>query len=182
MKTLIVYGSTDGQTEKIAGYIGERLRSRQQKVEIVDAAHLPPGFSLDGVDAVIVGAPVRMMKYPRAVIDFTRAHCSRLEQIPSAFFSVCMAAASTIDAKRRQAERWPERFFQSTGWRPPLVSTFAGALRYRRYNWLVRWMMQRIAKSEGANTDTTRDHEYTDWEAVTRFADAVGKAATNKRH
>ena len=30
--------------------------------------------------------------------------------------------------------------------------------------------MQRIAASEGGDTDTSLDHEYTDWEAVEQFA------------
>jgi menaquinone-dependent protoporphyrinogen oxidase len=33
--------------------------------------------------------------------------------------------------------------------------------------------MRAIARHEGGSTDTTRDHEYTDWDAVTRFADEV---------
>jgi menaquinone-dependent protoporphyrinogen oxidase len=32
--------------------------------------------------------------------------------------------------------------------------------------------MKRIARKEGGPTDTSRDYEYTDWEAVDRFADA----------
>jgi len=181
MKILVVYGTTDGQTGKIARYLGERLRAHQHTVEVEDAAHLPPDLAVVGYDAVVVGAPVRMEKYPRVVIDFARTHRAQLEQIPSAFFSVCMAAASTIEAKRRQAESWPNGFFQLTGWQPRLVSIFAGALRYSRYNWLVRWMMRRIAKSEGASTDTSQDHEYTDWDAVTRFAEAVENLATGKK-
>jgi menaquinone-dependent protoporphyrinogen oxidase len=29
--------------------------------------------------------------------------------------------------------------------------------------------MKRIAKREGGSTDTSHDHEYTDWDAVARF-------------
>lgn len=180
MKILMVYGTTDGQTGKITYFVADRLRAHRHSVVIADAARLSADFEVVGYDAVIVGAPVRMEKYPRPVIDFVRAHRAQLDQTPSAFFSVCMAAASAIEAKRRQAESWPSRLFQSTGWQPQLVSIFAGALRYSRYNWLVRWMMRRIARSEGASTDTSQDHEYTDWEAVTRFADAVETMAANK--
>ncbi len=42
-------------------------------------------------------------------------------------------------------------------------------------SWLIRFVMKRIARSEGASTDTSRDYEYTDWSAVARFGDALVK-------
>lgn len=173
MNILIVYGTHEGQTEKIADFIAQRLRAQNHNVDKMDAARPRPEFSADRYGVVIIGAPVRMAKYPRAVIDFVRANRTRLEQVRSAFFTVCMAAAATDYARRREAETWPARFFEETGWHPRHTAIFAGALRYRRYNWLLRWTMKRIAKSEGVSTDTSQDHEYTDWTAVTRFADAI---------
>ena len=46
----------------------------------------------------------------------------------------------------------------------------AGALLYRRYGLLVRTMMRFISSIVGASTDTSRDHEYTDWQAVDGYA------------
>jgi menaquinone-dependent protoporphyrinogen IX oxidase len=37
-----------------------------------------------------------------------------------------------------------------------------------KYNWRLRRVMRRIADS-GLSTDTTRDHDYTDWAAVDLF-------------
>jgi len=34
---------------------------------------------------------------------------------------------------------------------------------------IIRIIMKLISKREGGNTDTTHDHEYTDWDAVMRF-------------
>jgi menaquinone-dependent protoporphyrinogen oxidase len=36
--------------------------------------------------------------------------------------------------------------------------------------------MRLIVGHAGGDTDTSRDYEYTDWEAVTRFAEAFGQA------
>ena len=63
-----------------------------------------------------------------------------------------------------------DRFVKETGWRPARVFPVAGALAYTRYNVLVRFVMKRIARKAGAPTDTTRDHELTDWRDVDRFA------------
>jgi len=150
MKILIVYATADGQTEKIARFLAEHLRT-QHEVELLDAARPGPGVALADYDAIVVGAP----------------------QKRAAFFSVCMAAASTRESTRHEAEAYPARLLAPTGWQPSRTAVFAGALRYSRYNWLMRWMMKRIAKSEGTSTDTSRDHEYTDWDAVKRFADSV---------
>jgi menaquinone-dependent protoporphyrinogen oxidase len=35
--------------------------------------------------------------------------------------------------------------------------------------------MKRIARASGGSTDTSRDHEYTDWEALDRLVDELLK-------
>ena len=170
-RILIVYASSEGQTAKIAEHIARRLREKQHRVEIVDGARLPGTFSMDGYDAAIVGAPMRMARHPAPIIEFVKTNRAFLERVPSAFFSVCMAAASPRPEKQRQALTGSENFFRITGWQPRHSAIFAGALRYRQYNFLLRFVMKRVARSEGVSTDTSRDHDYTDWKAVTRFAD-----------
>jgi menaquinone-dependent protoporphyrinogen oxidase len=63
-----------------------------------------------------------------------------------------------------------ERFVEKCGWRPARIELIAGALQYSKYNFLIRYVMRRITKKEGGDTDTSRDYEYTDWAAVDRFA------------
>jgi len=50
------------------------------------------------------------------------------------------------------------------------VTSFAGALLYRRYNPVIRLLMRFIVGAAGGETDTSRDYEYTDWKAVERLA------------
>ena len=50
------------------------------------------------------------------------------------------------------------------------VQPIAGALLYQEYGLLKRLVMRMIAKRAGGDTDTSRDHVYTDWEALERFA------------
>ena len=50
------------------------------------------------------------------------------------------------------------------------TATFGGALRYTKYNVLIRIMMRVIVGFAGGDTDTSRDYEYTDWRAVEGFA------------
>ncbi len=57
---------------------------------------------------------------------------------------------------------------------------FAGALRYSEYGWMMKRVMKSIARREGNDTDTSRDHEYTDWPAVDRFANDVAVMAARR--
>ena len=66
-----------------------------------------------------------------------------------------------------------EAFSARTGWHPGRAVSFAGALPYTRYNPLLRFVMKRISHT----TDTSRDHDFTDWKAVRAFADAIADAA-----
>jgi len=50
------------------------------------------------------------------------------------------------------------------------MEMIAGALKYTQYNFFIKWVMKGIARKEGGSTDTSRDHEYTDWEQVTAYA------------
>ena len=172
-KILIVHGGHDGQTRKIAEHIAGRLRDRRQEAEVVDASTLGPQFSLAGYDTVVIGAAVRMGQHSPAIAEFVRKHGEALAHRRGAFFSVCLAAASPRPERRAQTGQWSEQFFDNTGWRPPHAAVFAGALRYRHYNVLLRLLMKRIARAEGISTDTSRNHEFTDWRAVERFADEL---------
>ena len=62
-----------------------------------------------------------------------------------------------------------QTFVQETGWTPSHIFPVAGALMYRQYNPLLRFIMRMIAKSEGASTDTSCNIEYTDWDALDRY-------------
>ena len=46
-------------------------------------------------------------------------------------------------------------------------------MAYTRYRPLLRWMMKRLSARAGRPTDTSRDHELTDWSQVRRFVVAV---------
>jgi menaquinone-dependent protoporphyrinogen oxidase len=47
---------------------------------------------------------------------------------------------------------------------------------YSKYSWPLKWLMKRIAKQAGEDTDTARDYEYTDWQQVAAYAMRLSKA------
>lgn len=167
MKILIVYGTTEGQTRKIARFMEDVLQQAGHAVSIADAADDPP--SPQEFDAVIVGASIHIQKYQSAVEHYIRKNSEILNKKKSAFFSVCMAIASGIEEEQQAARKIAGDFLMHTGWKPSRHTTLAGALKYTQYDFFKRLIMKMIAKKEGGSTDTSRDHEYTNWEEVKKF-------------
>ena len=98
-----------------------------------------------------------------------------LERLPNAFFTVCLTAAHSDDASRKTVEEYRAKLEEDTRWQPNTSVSFAGVLRFTRYGFCKRQLMKRIAKQGGLAQDTRRDHEYTDWQAVTAFTSAISK-------
>lgn len=169
-KVLIVYGTTEGQTAKIAQHIGDAGRRLGHDVSLRLAADIGDE-DLRAFDAVIVGGSLHEGRYQRSVRSFIDRHMGSLASRPSAFFAVSLAAASHDPNERADARRIATEFAARAGWAPKQVASFAGALKYTQYSWLKRALMKYISAKEDRDVDTSRDFEYTDWDEVTRFAE-----------
>ena len=171
MDILILYGSLEGQTLKIAERIADIIRNKGYQVTTQSGEKLSANYTVDNFDAVIIGGSIHMGKHPPYIKKFITTHCDWLNKVPSAFFTVCMAVNSVHAKSREEAKRYGEKLLEQTGWKPTLNQTFAGAVKYTQYNFVIRFIMKWITKREGGSTDTSCDHEYTDWESVERFAE-----------
>ena len=167
-RILILYGTSDGHTAKIAHVLADTLRSCGSVVHVSDAAreHPHPG----GFDGVIVAAPVRGGKYPKTVQRWVRSHADAVNPKPTAFVSACLGVLQRSPAVDRALRAIIDTLLADTGWHPTVVKPVAGALLYRHYNWFIRRVMKRIAGKAGGDTDTSRDYEYTDWKELRAFA------------
>jgi len=170
-RILIVYGSTHGQTAKVARFLAGELQG-----EALEASSAPDPAPYDGV---IVAASVHIGDFQKSVRKWVAAHASSLEAKPTAFLAVCLGVLQAGPEVRRDLEGIVEKFLARTGWRPSETKLVAGAVLYTRYNWLVRWMMKRIAAKAGGSTDTSRDHEYTDWADLASFARRFGGVSSS---
>jgi menaquinone-dependent protoporphyrinogen oxidase len=176
-KIFIAYGTTEGQTAKIADVVADVIRARGVDVEAVDVK-ASRGVVPDGCDGVVIGASIHMGKHDKHVVEFVERNRDALERLPSAFFSVSLAAHGDTE----EAEGYVEQFEQETGWRPGRVALFGGALLYTHYGFVKRHMMKKIAQDKPGHlgTDTSRDYVYTEWDGVRRFAeDFVADLATD---
>jgi menaquinone-dependent protoporphyrinogen oxidase len=178
MHFALCFATREGQTRRIAEFIAQHLRRRRVTVDLFELGKGAP-IALDGYDAVVIASPVHAGCHPNEAIAFVRQHRDALGRVSTAFVSVSLseAAAEREGAPASQRDRFAadvastnERFFAETGWRPTHLHNVAGALAYRRYGPILRWVMKRAARRSGGAVDTSRDHEYTDWLALDAFA------------
>ena len=180
MTILVVYGTTEGQTRKIAGFVADRLRDRGKDVTLIDSADVPKSLDADGVDAVIVAGSVHNGNHQASLLQFVRDHHASLQTKPSALISVSLSMASDDKEDRLDAAACADRFLSAAEWKPSVTHLVAGALRYTRYDFFKRWMLKMIASAKGAPMDTSKDHEFTDWKDLEAFADRfLGQIATH---
>ncbi len=168
-KVLIVYGTAYGQTERLAQRIASTLTAAGHTVSALKGDRLEPGLSLGEYDAFVIAASVLFGRHQRYIRAFVQNHVTRLNVAPSAFVSVCGTMAPPLKGASL-AQGYAERFLRETGWRPWTVRSFAGGLPYTRYGPFVRLIMKLISRRTGRPTDASRDYDFTEWEAVDRFA------------
>jgi menaquinone-dependent protoporphyrinogen oxidase len=107
-KIMIGYGTTEGQTARIAKRIAEVIRGQGVEVQALDLKR-SSDVVLDDYDAVIVGGSIHMGKHEDHVANFVRRNRATLERLPSAFFSVSLAAHATWRTLRRTSRTFPSR-------------------------------------------------------------------------
>lgn len=175
---LFVYATREGQTRRIVEHLAAEVRARGETADVVDARQARKSFVPTAYAAVVLAASVHVGRHEQEMVTFVREQKESLEKLPAAFLSVSMAEAGAEDESassearaqsRNEAEEAIDSFFEATGWHPAHVMPVAGALLYTKYNFIVRFVMKRIVKKKGGSTDTSRDHEYTDWAALDRF-------------
>ena len=167
-RLLIVYGTTEGHTRKVAGRIAEVARGRGYAAAVIEAGLHPPP---DRYDAVIVAASVHHLRHQASVTHFVREHLLTLRRLPTAFFSVSLTAALPDVDHQEEAGACVEDFLDETRWRPGATFLVGGALLYSKYDFFKRMLLKMIARQYGRDTDVTHDYEYTDWEKLQRDAE-----------
>lgn len=175
---LVLYATREGQTRKIAEYVGSAIRSLDAEADVIDAARLQDGLDLKSYDGAILAASLHMGRHEPEMVRFARQRRADLNELPTAFLSVSAAqvgaedpTANPADRQRNAAEvrKATDRFVHDTGWMPARVLPVAGALKMKSYGLLIRLMMRIILRMEHARVDPGEDSEFTNWVALNRW-------------
>jgi menaquinone-dependent protoporphyrinogen oxidase len=177
-KILVVYGSTYGQAERVARRMAGILQDAGHTVETHRGDQIPDALALGDYDGFLVAASVLMGHHQTYIRDWVRRFAPLLNQAPSAFVSVCGAANSDP----LQARAYVDGLLRETGWRPTVTRSFTGAVAYTRYGWWIRWYLKRMSRRKGLPTDTSRDWDFTEWDAVEQFAEELAATLAPANH
>jgi menaquinone-dependent protoporphyrinogen oxidase len=168
-RILILFGTTDGHTRKVANAVAEDLKALGATAEIVDARKVPKTVRPDGYDAILVAASVHAGGFQGSVRRWVRRNAAELNSKHTGFLPVCLGVLEKRPQAHSDLERIRDRFLKQTSWHPETTHFVAGALPYTRYGFFKKWVMKRISAKAGGGTDTSRDYEYTDWAELNRF-------------
>ncbi|WP_405242006.1 flavodoxin domain-containing protein [Lentisalinibacter salinarum] len=173
---LLLYATREGQTAKVAERIAGQLRAAGAEVTLIDAANTLTADALElaRFDRLVFGASMHAGGLEKELVGFINGHADGVRRQARSLFVVLLSAAAKDPALR---EEWlgDARDKIESQLRVPFehVEMIAGALSYSKYPLPLRWMMRRIARKAGGDTDTSRDYEYTDWEQVRRYAQSL---------
>ena len=176
MNVLIAYGTTEGQTRKIARYMAGSMREAGHTVELHDCTDLGASAVVDDFDAVVLAASVHHKRYQTAFYSFVKTNLASLQAKPLAFVSVSLS--QTLASGEEEARSYVTSFTEETGLAPAAVHLAEGAVRYFEYGRAEEETIDLLVfKGQKKMPDRGSNPEYTDWDALDAFAKAfVGSA------
>ncbi|WP_437890036.1 menaquinone-dependent protoporphyrinogen IX dehydrogenase [Phytobacter sp. V91] len=173
MKTLILFSTRDGQTHEIANAIAAELSELGVESDVVDLNDAED-IQWEDYPRVVIGASIRYGHFSPLLDAFVKQHSEKLNRLASAFFSVNLVARKP-EKNTPETNSYTQKFLARSPWQPDTCAVFAGALRYPRYRWFDRLMIQLIMKMTGGETDTRKEVVYTDWQQVGQFARKIAQ-------
>lgn len=174
-RVLVVFHSVDGQTERIAERIASRLTATGATTRVFPAKRAPEPT---GFDMVVLGDSIHLGRHSGSLLHYASQHGAALDKTSTALFQVSLTSAMRDHEHRHLAEQYVATFLDEVSLAPQVVGMFPGRLAYTRVNWLKRWSLRAMAWRAGLPTDTSSDHEFTDWDDVDSFAAEVFDLAT----
>src|SRR4051794_41508161 len=87
-RILIVFGTTDGHTARIASALSDALSQDGATVTVTPPHKYAP--DPNDYDAVVVAASVHAGRFQKQVFRWVQTHAARLNRMPTAFVSVSL--------------------------------------------------------------------------------------------
>lgn len=164
MSLLILYGSIEGQTKKIAQFAADELIKAGQDVRVFDAAERTTAIPFDGVDKVILAGSVHERRHPKDFEVALSAHKKQLSDRKTLLVSVSLSAA--FDEGQEEAQEYVTELKMRTGLEPDAQALVAGAVRSDRYDYFATQVVRHVVLRDRSYDPTEGTHEFTDWDAL----------------
>ncbi len=143
-RVLIAYASKAGSTGEVAQAMAKTLTAQGHAVDV----HLVKTVKdLSPYSAVIVGSAIRTGQWLPEAVNFVRDHQATLQQLSTAFFTVCLTLHEDTEENRRKVAAYtdPVRAILQ----PNHEAFFAGKMDYSRLSLFDRLMANMVKAPEG---------------------------------
>ena len=168
MRVLIVYGTTEGQTRKIAKFCANQLSEAGHQTQLLDSLRPMVDVELTAFDCVVLAGSVHKRRHQDSLTNFVIAHREQLQQRPSLLVSVSLSIA--FEGGDREAQEYVDEFVAYTRFKPSAQALVAGALKFDQYDYYMNQIVEFVVLQDRSNI--TEDQEFTDWETLAGALDA----------
>ena len=164
MGTAIVYETLEGQTGKIARFVEDLLRKQGEDVICIDTADKMTDASFDGIERVVLAAPVHERRHPRAFEVFVGASRHDLADRKTLMISVSLSAAfpEGID----EAKEYLTEFEMRSDFKADETLLAAGAVRPSGYDYFQQQVIRHAVLGDRYKDLDGGTQEFTDWDAI----------------
>jgi menaquinone-dependent protoporphyrinogen oxidase len=167
MQTAIIFATVEGHTGKICRFVRMVLEQANHAPAVFDAESLRP-VSLEGMDNVILIAPVHERRHPDHFEATLTALAEPLAKRPTLMLSVSLSAA--FPEGREEAQDYLDEMKMRTGSSPTREALVAGAVKLDRYDYFAEQVVKLVVLRDKAYVPSQGSHEFTDW---TKLRDTV---------
>ncbi len=155
-RVLVAYATKSGSTAEIAQAIGKELESPEVQVTVIEMKQVS---SLEGYDAVVLGAPLYMGKVLKECAVFADRYHETLCSMPVAAFAVGIAP---VEPRSGSVEEALQKLAAALGPVKPVSSiVFAGKLDAAGLSFIYRKMVSLLKVPSG---------DFRDWTAISEWA------------
>lgn len=153
-KILLAYATVAGSTAEVAQAIADEISQGGAQVDLQPVESVK---DMAGYDAVVVGTAVRMFHILGKTRRFLRKHRQALNQVPVAYFLVCLT----------MGEEKPENIQKATDYAKPMVKTkapvslglFGGCIDH-----------EKLTDFFGKSMKSLPEQDHRDWDEIRAWA------------
>ena len=150
---LIAYGTVAGSTKEVAQAISEEMQNAGAQVDVKPVENVK---TIDGYDGVVVGTAVRMFHILGKTRRFLRRHKKDLQDIPVAYFLVCLTMGEETPENIEQAKKYAQPMINTK--EPVSLGLFGGCIDHEKLNDFFGKTMKSVPE---------QDHR--DWEKISEW-------------
>lgn len=170
MDVLVIFETVEGQTRKIVEFVEQHICAAGHGVKLFNTADRLGVLSFDGIDKVVLAAPVHERRHPKGFEVLVSASLSDLEARQTLLMSVSLKAAFPDGLE--EAQDYLIEMEMRTGFEPDKEVLVAGAVRTSSYGYFENQIVQH-AVLDGRDIKLVDGvHEFTDWDALGAEIDA----------